>query len=270
MGLDAGKFNECLDSGQMEAKVQDGLDLGQQAQVRGTPNFFLIKDGQEPASWRAALRAVRPGPDRDSNRCSARPRRRRPQSHSDGSPPASRYNKMLSSTPSPSPVGGGERARRGNGSALLPPSPLRMTERRRGRGLRRGLRTARNELHPHPNPTNTNLCHRRFRPAALRHLHDDADAGGRRAERDDRRHSPGRCRQPTRLLRGGASQAPEGWRRRLDERGAGQGDQDHFGPAGASAAQPALQGHLHAAHPWPRRWPRSARCSSIAGRPGPH
>lgn len=46
LGLDAGKFNECLDSGQMEAKVQDGLDLGQQAQVRGTPNFFLIKDGQ--------------------------------------------------------------------------------------------------------------------------------------------------------------------------------------------------------------------------------
>jgi len=26
--------------------VQDGLNLGQQAQVRGTPNFFLIKDGQ--------------------------------------------------------------------------------------------------------------------------------------------------------------------------------------------------------------------------------
>ena len=46
LGLDANKFSECLDSGQMEAKVQDGLDLGQQAQVRGTPNFFLIKDGQ--------------------------------------------------------------------------------------------------------------------------------------------------------------------------------------------------------------------------------
>ena len=46
LGLDTAKFNDCLDSGQMEAKVQDGLNLGQQAQVRGTPNFFLIKNGQ--------------------------------------------------------------------------------------------------------------------------------------------------------------------------------------------------------------------------------
>ncbi len=46
LGLDTAKFNNCLDSGQMEAKVQDGLSLGQQAQVRGTPNFFLIKNGQ--------------------------------------------------------------------------------------------------------------------------------------------------------------------------------------------------------------------------------
>lgn len=46
LGLDAGRFNDCLDSGQMDSRVQAGLDLGQQAQVRGTPNFFIIKDGQ--------------------------------------------------------------------------------------------------------------------------------------------------------------------------------------------------------------------------------
>ncbi len=46
LGLDSGQFDACLDSGQMESKVEQGLALGEQAQVRGTPNFFLIKNGQ--------------------------------------------------------------------------------------------------------------------------------------------------------------------------------------------------------------------------------
>ncbi len=41
LGLEAGQFNQCLDSGQYAEKVQQETRQGQQAGVRGTPSLFL-------------------------------------------------------------------------------------------------------------------------------------------------------------------------------------------------------------------------------------
>jgi len=41
LGLEAGPFNECLDSGRYTEKVQQETRQGQQADVRGTPSLFL-------------------------------------------------------------------------------------------------------------------------------------------------------------------------------------------------------------------------------------
>lgn len=40
-GLDVEKFNKCLDSGEKAAKVQEDLQAGKAAGVRGTPAFFI-------------------------------------------------------------------------------------------------------------------------------------------------------------------------------------------------------------------------------------
>ena len=54
LGLDQGRFNQCLSSGSMAARVQEDLDDGHALQVRGTPTIFI--GGQ------AFLRAI-PYPD---------------------------------------------------------------------------------------------------------------------------------------------------------------------------------------------------------------
>ena len=41
LGLDSGKFEECLASGKHAAKIRAALVEGQKAGVRGTPAFFL-------------------------------------------------------------------------------------------------------------------------------------------------------------------------------------------------------------------------------------
>lgn len=41
LGLDSGKFNECLDSGKMKTKVDDDMKAGQAVGVNGTPAFFI-------------------------------------------------------------------------------------------------------------------------------------------------------------------------------------------------------------------------------------
>jgi protein-disulfide isomerase len=46
LGLDAAKFQACLQSGKHAARVRRDLAEGQKAGVRGTPGFFLVV--QEP------------------------------------------------------------------------------------------------------------------------------------------------------------------------------------------------------------------------------
>ena len=41
IGLDAAKFDECLASGRMAAKVQADLEAGRTIGVNGTPAFFI-------------------------------------------------------------------------------------------------------------------------------------------------------------------------------------------------------------------------------------
>ncbi|MBR9693186.1 DsbA family protein [Candidatus Woesearchaeota archaeon] len=41
LGMNTGKFNECLDSGRMATKVQADMQEGQQKGVRGTPGFLI-------------------------------------------------------------------------------------------------------------------------------------------------------------------------------------------------------------------------------------
>ena len=41
LGLNSGKFNSCLDSGEKAAKVQADFQEGQRMGVRGTPSFFI-------------------------------------------------------------------------------------------------------------------------------------------------------------------------------------------------------------------------------------
>jgi protein-disulfide isomerase len=51
MGLDAAKFNECLDSGRMGATVKADMEAGQKAGVNGTPAFFIngnVLSGAQP------------------------------------------------------------------------------------------------------------------------------------------------------------------------------------------------------------------------------
>jgi protein-disulfide isomerase len=51
LGLDAAKFEECLDSGRMAALVKRDLAAGQKAGVTGTPAFFIngrVLSGAQP------------------------------------------------------------------------------------------------------------------------------------------------------------------------------------------------------------------------------
>ena len=41
LGLDQGRFNQCLSSGSMAARIQEDVDDGRALHVRGTPTFFI-------------------------------------------------------------------------------------------------------------------------------------------------------------------------------------------------------------------------------------
>ena len=41
LGLDAGKFNACVDSHKYKARVDADIEAGEQAGVNGTPAFFI-------------------------------------------------------------------------------------------------------------------------------------------------------------------------------------------------------------------------------------
>lgn len=62
LGLDAEQFNQCLDSGKYQDKVQQETTEGQQRGVRGTPTLFvngqLIRDGSNYQALQAAIEAA--------------------------------------------------------------------------------------------------------------------------------------------------------------------------------------------------------------------
>ena len=62
LGLDTEQFNQCLDSGEYRAKVQQETTEGQQSGVRGTPSLFvngrLIEGGADYQVLRAAIEAA--------------------------------------------------------------------------------------------------------------------------------------------------------------------------------------------------------------------
>jgi protein-disulfide isomerase len=41
LGLDAAKFNECLESGRMKKTVDEDIEAGKKVGVTGTPAFFV-------------------------------------------------------------------------------------------------------------------------------------------------------------------------------------------------------------------------------------
>jgi len=62
LGLDTERFNQCLDSGRYQTKVQQELIEGRQKGVRGTPTLFvngqLIERGGDYQVLRAAILAA--------------------------------------------------------------------------------------------------------------------------------------------------------------------------------------------------------------------
>jgi len=53
LGLDAGQFNTCLDSGRYDAAIDQDVQDGIEAGVSGTPAFFIngiLVSGAQPAS----------------------------------------------------------------------------------------------------------------------------------------------------------------------------------------------------------------------------
>lgn len=73
LGLDAGAFTQCLDSGKYRQKVEDETKLGLQLGARGTPTFFLngrMLPGAQPfevfqaAIEEALAKASTPNPPR--------------------------------------------------------------------------------------------------------------------------------------------------------------------------------------------------------------
>ena len=63
LGLDPAAFAACLDGGKYTARVQNDLQDGMKAGVRGTPTFFLgLSDPEDPTRIRAtkALRGAQP------------------------------------------------------------------------------------------------------------------------------------------------------------------------------------------------------------------
>jgi protein-disulfide isomerase len=62
LGLDRNQFNQCLDSGKYQDKVQQETTQGQQLGVRGTPTVFvngqLIENGSRYETLKAAIEAA--------------------------------------------------------------------------------------------------------------------------------------------------------------------------------------------------------------------
>ena len=54
VGLDVGAFNTCLESGEMKAVVDAGLESGRKAGVSGTPHSIILVDGKAVGSIHGA------------------------------------------------------------------------------------------------------------------------------------------------------------------------------------------------------------------------
>ncbi len=55
IGLNGGKFKECLDSGKYAAQIRKDLAEGQSAGISGTPTFFLgLTDPKDPKTIKVA------------------------------------------------------------------------------------------------------------------------------------------------------------------------------------------------------------------------
>ena len=54
VGLDVGAFNTCLESGEMKAVVDAGLESGRKAGVSGTPHSIILVDGKAVGSINGA------------------------------------------------------------------------------------------------------------------------------------------------------------------------------------------------------------------------
>jgi protein-disulfide isomerase len=65
LGLDQGKFDKCLDSGEKAKLVENSRKAGEEAGVNGTPHFFI---NGRPLSGAQALRGVQEGDRRRAGR----------------------------------------------------------------------------------------------------------------------------------------------------------------------------------------------------------
>jgi predicted DsbA family dithiol-disulfide isomerase len=63
LGLDSGRFQQCVESGKYAERVRQGVDDGQKLGVGGTPMFFFGRGG-DPARFRPvhAVRGAHPYP----------------------------------------------------------------------------------------------------------------------------------------------------------------------------------------------------------------
>lgn len=57
-GIDAAKFDSCLDSGRMAAKVKANVEAGQEAGVGGTPSFFVNGEPVQAGSFDDLKRVI--------------------------------------------------------------------------------------------------------------------------------------------------------------------------------------------------------------------
>ncbi|HXH48888.1 MAG TPA: DsbA family protein [Terriglobia bacterium] len=53
LGLDAGKFKQCMDTGKFKAEIQSEIEEGKKLGVTGTPTFFLGLTGDDPDTFKA-------------------------------------------------------------------------------------------------------------------------------------------------------------------------------------------------------------------------
>jgi protein-disulfide isomerase len=58
IGLDVGKFEECLDSGRQAAKIRSDMAEAQKAGLTGTPGFFLAFTDEKNATVKSVTRLV--------------------------------------------------------------------------------------------------------------------------------------------------------------------------------------------------------------------
>ncbi len=60
LGLDPTTFESCLDSGKYEANIQQDVDDGAAAGIRGTPSFFIGKSDPGDSITGTIVRGAQP------------------------------------------------------------------------------------------------------------------------------------------------------------------------------------------------------------------